>query len=160
MKPSEEDELYRKRLAFARRMEAGTRASPFTFLRPSKPVDFMSAAEVHAYVKKVNRIGMTSLLLIGAWILWGVFKPESMRPAPPEWKEKDAGLLQAVEVHHTTFGVSTTVKTDLGIYQVTGSVSAAVGDPTRVRWSEPTSMDGVPKLCIDSSIKKQCYRIE
>ncbi|TJY57257.1 hypothetical protein E4T66_17775 [Sinimarinibacterium sp. CAU 1509] len=128
--------------------------------RPRKPVGEMSDDEVAAYLSGNWRFLGWALLVAGLLIVWSFIKPDSMRAPAPVLAERSAGTVESVEVHHTAFDVSSTVRTTDGTYQVSGAVSAAPGDSAVFReWSNPAGSD-YPRLCVASRIKSVCYRLE
>lgn len=84
-------------------------------------------------------------------------------PGPDIVNEQDAGRIQDVHLQSAALGSDTTVRTSLGIYQVRGGVSAAIGDETKLRRTT-NEMDGKPfrdklELCVESKIKSSCYEL-
>jgi hypothetical protein len=109
-------------------------------------------SEKEAFVRRGAFISIGVLLGIAGLVAATNFIGD---PAPKpviEWR--DAGVLQEVTLHSTTFATETTVKTTTGIFQVYGGVSAAAGDKARIKRSATGT-----SLCIESAIKAECYRL-
>lgn len=80
-------------------------------------------------------------------------------PPPPEPTYVSAGNVQSISLHPTTFSTESTVITTAGTFAVHGGVSAAVGDRAEIKSLYPSTLNA-RELCITSSIKTACYRIE
>lgn len=101
---------------------------------------------------------LVSTFAISSAIHWNDPPP----PPPPAPERVDAGTVVTIELHATTFATQSTVTTTNGIYQVSGSVSAAKGDKVQLEIKPPYRLDSeTRRLCvIDSSIKNACYSLE
>lgn len=122
---------------------------------PSSKLEMMLArplSEKEAFVRRRALISIAVLLSIAGLV---VATNYIGGPAPKTviaWQ--DAGVLQEVTLHSTTFATETTVKTTTGMFQVRGGVSAAAGDKARIKRSATET-----SLCIESAIKAECYRL-
>jgi hypothetical protein len=78
-------------------------------------------------------------------------------------KYTDEGTIQDIQAKGGVYPIST-VTTTTGIFQVEGSVSAAIGDHATLQitdWHNYFKEDNATHLlCIDSKVKPHCYRLK
>lgn len=105
---------------------------------------------------------VVTLCILGLLALRYALAP-SQPPGPDIVTEQDAGRILDVHLQSAALGSETTVRTSLGIYQVRGGVSIAIGDEAKLRRTT-NEMDGKPfrsklELCVESKIKTGCYEL-
>lgn len=109
-------------------------------------------------------LGVTALVAcVAALLVLRYALAPSVPPGPDVVTEQDAGKIQDVHLQSAALGSETTVRTSVGIYQVRGGVSVAIGDEAKLRRTT-NEMDGKPfrnklELCVDSKIKTSCYEL-
>ena len=119
-----------------------------------------------AFLKRRHRLYG---LLVGIIVVWifvvPLFKPTPVPAPEPQRYNVDAGVIKNIQLHDTTFSEDTTITTSTGVYQVNGGVSAKVGDTVILKkWDDvPEHKKHLPmyatEVCVDSKIKKGCYRL-
>lgn len=107
-------------------------------------------------------LAVVALLVLGLIALRNTLAPPQPR-GPDIVSQQDAGTIQDVHLQSAALSSETTVRTSLGIYQVRGGVSAAIGDETKLRRTT-NEIDGKPfrdklELCVESKIKSSCYEL-
>lgn len=125
---------------------------------------------------RITRHGSSGMLRAELWVALAVVAlcvvvllalRYGLGPAEPRGPdivtEQDAGKIQDVHLQSAALGSETTVRTSLGIYQVRGGVSVAIGDAAKLRRTT-NEMDGKPlrnklELCVESTIKSSCYEL-
>lgn len=112
-------------------------------------------AERAVYAHRVLRRLWLFALGAGLLLLGLSFaKPE--RQAPIVAAYSDAGFVESVQFHDTTFSHTTTVITSAGTFQVSGAVSAAPGDVAKLK--DQGAMN-YKSLCVESKLETSCYRV-
>lgn len=107
-------------------------------------------------------LALVALCVLGLIALSNTLAPSQPR-GPDTVSQQDAGTIQDVHLQSAALSSETTVRTSLGIYQVRGGVSAAIGDATTLRRTT-NEIDGKPfrdklELCVESKIKSSCYEL-
>lgn len=119
-----------------------------------------TAEEREAFVRKQHKLmfGVLVAVLLIAFVP-PLFRSD--RPARTDFSPRlvDQGTVQAIELHDTALSTSTTVRTSSGVFQVSGAVSASVGDLATMKTETDPARSGAKSLCIKSSIKNDCYTL-
>lgn len=114
--------------------------------------------ERQVYVYKRAMRAWVFFLCACAFLVWVELQPAKPLPSEPQMEIIDAGAVNEIQLHETSFSTSSTVLTTTGVYQVYGGVSAANGDTARIESKELGLSSTVKKfLCIKSAIKSACY---
>lgn len=69
-----------------------------------------------------------------------------------------AGSIISVVLNESTFTTTSTVTTDAGVFQVSGAVTASIGNQAKVKSWSAGSVEH-KALCIESSFKPDCYTL-
>ena len=122
---------------------------------PQCLLDVGSADERAEYARHIKR-----RLVYGIGIIAFVSVSMALRtPAEPvnaTATYTDAGSVLGVELHETSFSRTSSVTTSTGTFQVSGAVTAAIGDGARFK----QAADSIGKsLCIGNAYKAHCYRL-
>jgi hypothetical protein len=110
-----------------------------------------------AYVRRSNRMLMTAGAVFVIVIACTWLRPTSPKVASVPPVVEPAGVVQSVDLHETALSRTTSVRTDRGVYQVSGAVSWAPGDKATLRTDQEGSEKGRKQLCIASSIQSACF---
>ena len=110
-----------------------------------------------AHVRRSNRLLLIVGVVLAAVIIGTTLRPTPTKVAlvPPVFEP--AGEVQAADLHETAFSRSTSVRTDRGVFQVSGAVSWAPGDKATLRTDQDGLEKGRKQLCIASSIQSACF---
>jgi hypothetical protein len=123
-------------------------------------IESATPQEREAYVKRQAVISFTILLCVAVAIGWAVTRLGNPQKFVPTVSFEDAGSLKELQLHETTFSTATTVTTTAGVFQARGGVSGATGDQVRIK-STTHAVGGYSKsLCVDSSLKADCYPLK
>ncbi len=118
--------------------------------------------EKEAYVRGSKRRILKSVAILGlvfvAFQIYRYFVPEPPTATVPQPSYATAGVVEDIQLHSTAFSTDTTVKTSTGIFQVSGGVSASVGDEAKIKREAANSLRKT-SLCINSQIKSECYPV-
>lgn len=101
--------------------------------------------------------GFTLLILFPS--SWTTFLPETPPPPKPKNVTEEIGTVQSVQAQEAFLHSSSTVETNIGFYQVTGTVSAARGDRVFIKKAEKENGALYPPdfLCVESQKQTKCY---
>lgn len=69
----------------------------------------------------------------------------------------DGGVITAVEMHDMPTSLESTITTTIGVFQVGGAVSAALGDKVTIKKTVGPITE--EDACVASKIKTACYRL-
>lgn len=144
-------------LRLARSLQAGA-----AFERGVPSVEDMTHEERKRCVSRKGRNLLFTAVVVAAFMTYLEMRPESAKPPVPVAAYESVGLVDAIQVHYSTFTVDSTVTTSGGgVYQVHGAVSATAGDNVRVRRydSGAQAEEHSPHLCIESRASEVCYKL-
>lgn len=100
-------------------------------------------------------VGMALLTLVIS-IPWSRSGKSPLAESEPSFIS--AGSVTSVVLNESTFSTTSTVTTDEGFFQVSGAVTATIGNQAKVKsWS--TGSVEHKALCIESSFKPDCYSL-
>lgn len=114
--------------------------------------------EREAYAKRVMKWALLISVILAVYLLsidWQ--KVGQQQPSSKVLSEVDAGKIQSVQLHETSFSRSTTIVTTVGTYQVVGGVSAEAGVYTTLKREQALSGGVITSVCVESHIKQACY---
>jgi hypothetical protein len=112
--------------------------------------------ERQAYVRRQAKLSWTIMLGIGLAVAWIALQPRQAKLLP-RVEITDAGTIKSIQLHETSLSTATTVTTTAGVYQVRGGVSVATDDKAMIESKEVGALGVQKSLCIQSSIKTDCY---
>lgn len=122
---------------------------------PQCLLDVGTAAERAEYARRIKLRLVFGIGIIAFLSVYMVLRTPA-EPLNVAATYTEAGRVLGVELHETSLSRTSSVTTSTGTFQVSGAVTAAIGDGARFK----QAADSIGKsLCIGNAFKAHCYRL-